>query len=40
MPVWGEVFKTEVEGEKYAEMTALLKIKIIAEYISTLQRWR
>ena len=38
MPVWGEVFKTEVEGEKYEEMTALLKIKIIAEYISTLQR--
>ena len=38
MPVWGEVFKKEAEGEKYEEMTALLKIKIIAEYISTLQR--
>jgi mono/diheme cytochrome c family protein len=38
MPVWGEVFKSEVEGQKYEGLTSLLKTKIIAEYISTLQR--
>jgi len=38
MPVWGEVFRKEVESEKYPELTALLKNKIIAEYLSTLQR--
>lgn len=38
MPVWGEVFKEEVKGERYEELTGLLTTKIIAEYISTLQR--
>jgi mono/diheme cytochrome c family protein len=38
MPVWGEVFKKEVEGDKYPELTTLLKVRVIAEYISTLQR--
>lgn len=38
MPVWGEVFRKEVEGAKYEGTTTLLKIKIIAEYIATLQR--
>ena len=38
MPVWGEVFKQEIEDGKYEELTTLLKIKIIAEYIATLQR--
>lgn len=37
MPVWGEVFKQEVELEKYEERATLLKIKIIAEYVSSLQ---
>ena len=38
MPVWGEIFRTEHEKEKYTELTSLLKTKIIAEYISTLQK--
>jgi len=38
MPVWGEVFRKELESEKYPQLTALLKTKIIAEYLSTLQR--
>lgn len=38
MPVWGEVFEKEVGEEKYKTLTSLLKVKTIAEYISTLQR--
>lgn len=38
MPVWGEVFSQELEKEKYTELTTLLKAKVIAEYIGTLQR--
>lgn len=38
MPVWGEAFHREAEGKKYEELTALLKAKIIAEYIATLQK--
>ena len=37
MPVWGETFQSESEGKKYPELTTLLKSKIIAEYIATLQ---
>lgn len=38
MPVWGEVFEKEAEGRRYPVLTSLLKVKVIAEYISTLQR--
>ena len=38
MPVWGEVFKEELKQEKYRELTTLLKTKLIADYIATLQR--
>jgi hypothetical protein len=38
MPVWGEVFRKEAEGGKYAELQALLKAKLIAEYIATIQK--
>lgn len=38
MPVWGESFHSESEGKKYPELTTLLKAKIIAEYLSTLQK--
>jgi mono/diheme cytochrome c family protein len=38
MPVWGEVFRQEHEKEKYTELTSLLTAKLIAEYISTLQK--
>ncbi|MGH7810971.1 MAG: c-type cytochrome [Candidatus Binatia bacterium] len=38
MPVWGENFRAEAEGKKYPELTSLLKAKIIAEYVATLQQ--
>lgn len=38
MPVWGEVFTQEHEKGKYTELTSLLKAKVIAEYIETLQK--
>ena len=38
MPVWGEAFHSESEGKKYSELTTLLKAKIIAEYVATLQK--
>jgi mono/diheme cytochrome c family protein len=38
MPVWGEVFRKEAEGRKYAELQALLKAKLIAEYIANIQQ--
>ncbi len=38
MPVWGEQFRKEAEKEKYTELTSLLKAKVIAEYVATLQR--
>jgi mono/diheme cytochrome c family protein len=38
MPVWGEIFRKEAEAAKYTELTSLLKTKMIAEYVATLQR--
>lgn len=38
MPVWGENFRAELENKKYTELTTLLKAKVIAEYVATLQR--
>ena len=38
MPVWGESFHSESEAKKYPELTTLLKAKIIAEYVATLQK--
>lgn len=38
MPVWGEVFEKEMEGRKYQTLTSLLKVKIIGEYLSSIQR--
>lgn len=38
MPVWGESFAKELEEKKYTELTTLLRAKLIAEYIATLQK--
>jgi mono/diheme cytochrome c family protein len=38
MPVWGEVFREEHEKQKHTELTSLLKTKLIAEYVGTLQK--
>jgi hypothetical protein len=32
------VFSTESEKKKYTELTTLLKAKLIAEYVATLQK--
>lgn len=38
MPVWGENFRAELEEKRYPELTTLLKSKVIAEYVATLQK--
>src|SRR5581483_4439410 len=38
MPVLGEFFRVEHEKQKYTELTSLLKAKVIAEYVGTLQK--
>ena len=38
MPVWGEIFRKEAEGGKYSELQTLLKAKLIAEYVATIQK--
>jgi len=38
MPVWGEAFEKELEGERYPKRTVLLKVREIAEYLATIQR--
>jgi mono/diheme cytochrome c family protein len=38
MPVWGEIFRKEHEKEKYSELTSLLKAKLIAEYVGSIQK--
>jgi mono/diheme cytochrome c family protein len=38
MPVWGEIFAKEATSQKDPSVTSAAKVKIIAEYISTIQR--
>jgi len=38
MPVWGEIFRNETTRKKYPELATLVKAKIIAEYVGTLQK--
>ncbi len=38
MPVWGDRFLSALAEKKYPELTTLLKAKIIAEYVATLQK--
>jgi hypothetical protein len=38
MPVLGDNFRSDLEGKKYPELTTLLRAKIIAEYVGTLQK--
>lgn len=37
MPVWGQVFSKEFEEGRYPELSTLLKAKMIAEYLATIQ---
>ena len=38
MPVWGEIFRKEAVSGKYPELTSVLEVKLIAEYVATLQK--
>ncbi|MGZ8519872.1 MAG: c-type cytochrome [Candidatus Binatia bacterium] len=38
MPVWGELFEKEATPQKDPTATATAKVKVIADYVSTLQR--
>jgi len=38
MPVWGEIFEKEASAEKEPATTSAARVKVIAEYVSTIQR--
>ena len=38
MPVWGEIFEKEAIARKDPAATSAAKVKVIAEYVSTIQR--
>ena len=38
MPVWGEIFEKEARAQKDPADTSAAKVKVIAEYVSTIQR--
>ena len=38
MPVWGELFEKEATPQKDPTAAATAKVKVIADYVSTLQR--
>jgi hypothetical protein len=38
MPVWGEIFEKEASTQKEPASASAAKVKLIAEYVATLQR--
>jgi mono/diheme cytochrome c family protein len=38
MPVWGEIFEKEATSQKDPSAASAAKVKVIAEYVSTIQR--
>ena len=38
MPVWGEIFEKEASAQKEPATTSAARVKVIAEYLSTIQR--
>jgi mono/diheme cytochrome c family protein len=38
MPVWGEIFEKEASAQKEPATTSAARAKLIAEYVSTIQR--
>ena len=38
MPVWGEIFEKEATAQKDSATASAAKLKVIAEYVSTIQR--
>ena len=37
MPVWGAVFETELEGERYGTYAAMLHVRALTDYLRSLQ---
>ncbi len=38
MPVWGTVFEEELKDQPYSKYTALLRSRVLADYLKTLQQ--
>jgi mono/diheme cytochrome c family protein len=38
MPVWGEIFEKQASGQKDSAGASAAKVKLIADYLSTIQR--
>jgi mono/diheme cytochrome c family protein len=38
MPVWGEIFEKQASGQKDPAEASAAKVKVIADYLSTIQR--
>jgi mono/diheme cytochrome c family protein len=38
MPVWGEIFEKEASGQKEPATTSAARVRVIAEYVATIQR--
>lgn len=38
MPVWGAIFDEELKGQPYAAYTVLLRSKVLAQYLGSIQR--
>jgi mono/diheme cytochrome c family protein len=38
MPVWGEIFEKEASGQKEPARASGTKVKVIADYLATIQR--
>jgi mono/diheme cytochrome c family protein len=38
MPVWGEIFEKEASAQKEPATTSAARVRVIAEYVSTIQR--
>jgi mono/diheme cytochrome c family protein len=40
MPVWGAIFDAELKDRPYGEYTTLLRAKVLAEYLASIQTGR
>ncbi len=38
MPVWGELFERELEGERHGSYVAMLHVRSLTDYLRSLQR--
>jgi hypothetical protein len=38
MPVWGAVFEEELQEQRYTQYRVLLRSRVLADYLKTLQQ--